>query len=88
MLSDDDPGGSNPKPVDPVGSDPKPTGGLRSVPKPPVGAVGVGPAGVGVLTMDGLELDDGNLHVPELGSVVVVMAVPPKLQLVGAGFFW
>lgn len=32
--------------------------------------------------------DDGKTQEPELGLVLTMLAVPPKSQLVGAGFFW
>lgn len=41
-----------------------------------------------VFKTDELVLVEGYWHVPELGSVLVTTAVPPKLQLVGTGFFW
>lgn len=33
------------------------------------------------------ELEDGYMQDPELGLTLTVMAVPPKSQLVGTGFF-
>lgn len=60
-----------------------------------MGVIGVGVIGVvGVMKVgDGggivlPPLDAGYWHDPELGSVVVMVAVPPKSQLVGRGFFW
>lgn len=41
-----------------------------------------------VVGVDELVLAEGYRHVEVLGSVLVVMAVPPKSQLVGTGFFW
>lgn len=49
--------------------------------------IGVGGGMAGGETVEDLLLA-GNRHDPELGSLLVVVAVPPKLQLVGAGFFW
>ncbi len=41
-----------------------------------------------VFRTDELVLVDGYSHVPLLGLVLVITAVPPKLQLFGSGFFW
>lgn len=57
-----------------------------------VGIVVVGGVGVGVVVVVvGVGVDDddnGKMHEPVLGLVLTIMAVPPKSQLVGAGFFW
>lgn len=36
----------------------------------------------------GEDMDDAKTQVPELGLALASIAAPPKLQLVGAGFFW
>lgn len=41
-----------------------------------------------VSSTDEQVLVDGYKHVPELGSVLVIRAVPPKLQLFGIGLVW
>lgn len=48
-----------------------------------VGGVGGDDFGVAVVDDD----EDGKTHEPELGFVLTKVAVPPKSQLVGAGFF-
>lgn len=43
---------------------------------------------VGGLVLVVAVLGDVNRQLPELGSVLLICAVPPKTQLVGTGFFW
>lgn len=48
---------------------------------------GVGDDDFGVVVDDDDD-DDGKMQEPVLGFVLTKVAVPPKSQLVGAGFFW
>ena len=49
---------------------------------------GVGGDDFGIVVVDDDDEDDGKMHEPVLGFVLTKVAVPPKSQLVGAGFFW